>query len=77
VKAGLTRRAYRRTEVRDLYGASLRAIDRAVGQGLIRTRRYGRCVFIHPGDVERLFGFEVEESTPSLESVAEIRELLA
>lgn len=71
------RRAYRRREVKALYGASLRAIDRAIEEGRIRTRRHGRSVFLHPGDVERLFGFEEEPVEVSAESLAEIRTLLS
>ncbi len=69
------RKAYRRTEVRDIYGASLHSIDRAIREGLIRTKRFGRCVFLHALDVDRVFGFE-ELSEISMETLVELADLL-
>lgn len=73
----MTPRALRRTQVRDLYGVSLREIDRAIRRGEIRTRRRGRTVLLHPEDVERAFGFEEPEIVPSAESLAEVEGFLA
>ncbi len=74
-----TRHAYRRTDVRDLFGASLHAIDRAIREGRVRVNRYGRGVYLHPGDVERTFGFpsDGEKLQVSAESLAEMEDLLA
>ena len=69
------RKAYRRSEVRDMYGASLHSIDRAIREGLIRTKRFGRCVFLHALDVDRVFGFE-EASEISMETLVELGDLL-
>ena len=69
------RKAYRRSEVRDLYGASIHSIDRAIREGLIRTKRFGRCVFLHVQDVDRVFGFE-DASEISLETLVELADLL-
>ena len=71
-----SRRALRRTEVRDLYGASLHSIDGAIRKGHIRTTRYGSCVFLHPADCEKCFGFE-EEVNVSAKTFDELRDLLA
>ena len=70
------RKAYRRTEVREIYGASLHSIDRATREGLIRTRHFGRCVFLHAQDVGRVFGFE-EASETSMETLEELGDLLS
>ena len=69
------RRAYRRSEVRDIYGASLHSIDRAIREGLIRTKRFGHCVFLHALDVDRVFGFD-ELSEISMETLVELGDLL-
>ncbi len=74
------RRAYRRRDVVRLYGASLRAIDRAIASGEIRTRKRGTAVFLHPQDVEKAFGFPEEDTTPikiPAKAVAAIERLLA
>jgi hypothetical protein len=70
------RKAYRRAEVREIYGASLHSIDRATREGLIRTRHFGRCVFLHARDVDRVFGFE-EASEISMETLVELGDLLS
>jgi len=75
--AAHSRGAYRRTEVRDLYGASLHAIDAAVRSGEIRANKRGRTVFLHPADVERIFGFDEPPMEVSQESVAEMEDFLA
>ena len=76
---GPDRGAYRRLDVVKFYGASLRAVDRAIASGEIRTHKRGHSVFLHPGDVERTFGFPSEPAPLeiSAESVAEIEDLLA
>ncbi len=72
------RRAVRKRDVVRLYGTSLRDIDRAIAAGEIRTNRRGAALFLHPGDVERLYGFPEEEPAKiSAESVAEVEDLLA
>ncbi len=70
------RKAYRRSEVRNIYGASIHSIDRAIREGLIRTRHFGRCVFLHAQDVDRVFGFE-EVSEISMETLVELGDLLS
>jgi hypothetical protein len=72
----LLRKAYRRAEVREIYGASLHSIDRATREGLIRTRHFGRCVFLHAQDVDRVFGFE-EAGEISMETLEELGDLLS
>ncbi len=73
------RHAYRKRDVVRLYGPSLRSIDRAIAAGEIRTKKRGTAVFLHPGDVEQVFGFPDEDAPLkiSAESVAEIEDLLA
>ena len=63
-------------EVRESYGASLHSIDRAIREGLIRTNHFGRCVFLHAQDVERVFGFE-EAGEISMKTLVELGELLS
>ncbi len=70
------RKTYRRSEVRDIYGASIHSIDRAIREGLIRTKHFGRCVFLHAQDVDRVFGFE-EASEISMETLVELGDLLS
>ena len=72
----LLRKAYRRREVETIFGASLHSIDRAIGEGKIRTKHFGRCVFLHAGDVETVFGFENSVEV-SAETLSELRDLLA
>ena len=69
------RKALRRREVRAMYGASLHQVDAAIRSGEIRTKQRGRCLFLHPGDVESVFGFE-ETIEPSRESVADLADFL-
>ena len=76
LRAQVDRKAYRRGEVRDAYGASLHSIDRAIREGLIRTNHFGRCVFLHAQDVERVFGFE-EAGKISMETLVELEEFLS
>ena len=68
------RRALRRCEVRDQYGASLYVIDAAIRRGHIRTKHYGTCVFLDPADCERLFGFGagVEISSETLDELGDL-----
>lgn len=77
--SGLARRALRRSDVVHLYGASLRSVDRAVRAGEIRAKKRGQSVFLHPDDVERVFGFpdDTEPVKVSAESVAELEGFLA
>ncbi len=75
-RAQVDRKAYRRGEVRDVYGASLHSIDRAIREGLIRTNHFGRCVFLRAEDVERVFGFE-ETSEISMETLVELEDFLS
>lgn len=71
-------RALRRIDVKRLYGVSLSTVDRRVSEGAIRSRRVGRALLLHAGDVEREFGWpEDAEIEPSRESRREIAELLA
>ena len=74
------KRAYRRREVHELYGASFHAIDRAIREGHVKTKRYGRSVFLSVSDVERLF-CPCEEPTAatrvSQETLDELGELLS
>lgn len=72
----LERRALRRRDVCELYGASLAAVDREIRAGNIRTKTVGRSVFLDPADVERVFGF-TESVEPSLETYAELKDFLA
>ena len=70
------RKAYRRAEVREVYGASMHSIDRAIREGLIRTKSFGRCVFLNAKDVDRLFGFDKEVEI-SIETLEELKDFLA
>lgn len=71
----LGRRALRKAEVQEIYGAKRHAIERAIKDGRIRINRDGRCVYLHPDDVDSVFGF-TEYIEPSAESVAELSEFL-
>ena len=55
VTSNAPRRAYRRREVCEIYGASLSAVDKAIRDGLIRTKRAAGCVYLAAQDVERLY----------------------
>ena len=70
------RLAYRRRDVRALYGASYAQVDAAIKSGEIRTKRRGRALFLHPNDVETLFGFE-ENVEPDHETMVELADFLA
>ena len=69
------RKALRRRDVRSLYGASFYQVDAAIKRGAIRTKRVGKCLYLHPKDVEMVFGFE-ETVEPSRESIAELADFL-
>ena len=75
MSAALQRRAYRRRDVRALYGASFYQIDAAIKRGAIRTKRVGKSLYLHPKDVETVFGFE-ETVEPSRESIADLADFL-
>ena len=73
------RLAFRVSEVCELAGVSRWAVERAIKQNRIRTKRAGRVLLLHPNDVREQFGFDgpQEVCEPSAESIAEIEELLA
>ncbi len=76
--ASQERRAYRRREVCELFGASYSLVDRLIRERTIRSMKVGRGVFLNARDVERLFlGEEPEDSRPvSAEVMAQARELV-
>ncbi len=49
------KRAYRRREVCEVFGASLSTVDKAIHEGRIRVKREGQSVYLAAQDVERLF----------------------
>ena len=72
----MRRKAYRRREVCELFGVSLRLVDRLIRDRKIRSRRIGkRVLLLDAGDVEREFGFE--EPEVRAETLVELRDLLA
>ena len=73
------RLAYRVSEVCELAGVSRWAVEQAIQQNRIRTKRAGRVLLLDPNDVCSVFGFggPQEVVRPSAESIAEMEELLA
>ncbi len=75
VTSDAPRRAYRRREVCEVFGASLSTVDKAIREGRIRVKREGRGVYLAAPDVERLFNPTAPvEIRP--EDVADLRGLL-
>lgn len=68
----MERGAFRRAEVRALYGVSYRIIDQKVESGAIAHRKVGGFLLLNPRDVEREFGFSEVPIEPSAESLAEM-----
>ena len=52
---------YRVAQVCALAGCSRWKVTKKMKTGEIRWRRDGRDIYLHPGDVERVFGFPDED----------------
>lgn len=55
--AGEPRRAYSYEAAARDYCQSITTLRKAVKEGRVRTRHTGRSIRLHPGDLEREFGF--------------------
>ena len=72
----MSRKAYRRREVCELYGVSIHMVDQMIRDGVIRTRRIGeRVILLNAADIEREFGFG--EPQVDLETMIELRDILS
>ncbi len=70
-------RSIRRVKARALYGMSLSAIDKAVKDGTIRSRKCGKTVLLNAADCEKEWGWpEDAEVEPSARDLEEMRELV-
>ena len=60
----------------EIFGASLSTVDKAIREGLIRTKRAGGCTYLAAQDVERLYDpLAPVEIRP--EDIADLRGLLS
>lgn len=70
------RRAYSYRTASEDYSVSVRELRRFVDAGKVRAKHVGRMVFLHPDDLERIFGFGLPPREPSPAARAMARRLL-